>query len=74
VAADPLLERLGGIGAPTLVVAGDRDPAYVHSAELMVRALPRARLHVLTGVGHFPNLEAPTELADLLADFFGSLR
>ena len=73
-AAGSLLERLGEIEVPTLVVAGDRDAAYVRSAELMARAIPGARLHLLEGIGHFPNLEAPAELAALLAGFFGSLR
>ncbi len=72
--ADSLLERLGGVHVPTLVVVGGRDQAYVRSAELMARAIPRARLRVLEGIGHFPNLEAPAELAALLTDFLGSLR
>lgn len=67
---DSLVPRLAEVHAPTLVVVGDRDPAYVRSAQLMVEALPRARLRILKGAGHFPNLECPEELGRLLVDFF----
>ncbi len=48
------------------LVVGDRDESYVASAREMAGALPDATLHVLEGVGHFPNLECPELLATLL--------
>ncbi len=32
-------------------------------------ARPGCRLEVLTGVGHFPHVERPGEVADLIEDF-----
>ena len=68
-----LLPRLPELRRPTLIVAGDRDQAYVRSAELMRDAIPGAGLRVLPGVGHFPNLERPQALAEELDAFFQPL-
>jgi pimeloyl-ACP methyl ester carboxylesterase len=67
VAMDSFVPRLESIGAPALVVAGDRDVDYLHSAQVMAEKIPGASLEVLAGVGHFPNLECP----DLLAMHIG---
>ena len=67
---DSLVPRLGEIAVPVLVVAGDHDPAYVRSAHLLEEAIPDAQLRILPGVGHFPNLECPALLAELLTEFF----
>lgn len=63
VAMDSFIPRLASVGVPTLVVAGDRDVDYLHSAEIMAEQIPGASLQVLTGIGHFPNLECPKLLA-----------
>lgn len=57
-------------GMPMLVVWGDRDTVVpVRHAENARRALPRARVEVLPGVGHFPHEEQPEVFTDLLLDF-----
>lgn len=52
-----LRPRLGSITIPTLLVLGAADPAL--AADLAdYRLLPNAALHVMSGVGHVPQLEA----------------
>lgn len=70
LAADSLLPRLCQIDCPTLCVAGERDGGYVAAAQTIAEVLPRARLRILQGVGHFPNLECPRLLAQELRSFF----
>jgi pyruvate dehydrogenase E2 component (dihydrolipoamide acetyltransferase) len=61
------LERLT---PPLLVVAGEQDVLTPpRHAERLVRACPRARLEVLSGVGHAPMVEAPDRLHALLDQF-----
>ena len=69
VAMDSFVPRLGSIQLPTLVVAGDRDVDYLHSAELMAKEIPAASLRVLPDVGHFPNLQCPDLFASLIGGF-----
>ncbi|AWO82897.1 alpha/beta fold hydrolase [Gordonia terrae] len=60
---------------PTTVIWGDRDrilPAR-HLAEAR-RLLPHASTHLLPGVGHMPQIEAPDEVARLFAAFVVSIR
>jgi pimeloyl-ACP methyl ester carboxylesterase len=48
-------ERLAGISAATLLVAGDRDPLYpVELAVELYRGIPKAMLCVVPGGGHGP--------------------
>jgi len=35
-------------------------------------AVPGSRLEVLPGVGHFPHVEAPTAVVDILDDFIAT--
>ena len=55
---------------PTMIVWGDRDrtipPDHGRSSAEQV---PWIRLELLPGVGHFPHLQAPDALADVLLDF-----
>jgi pimeloyl-ACP methyl ester carboxylesterase len=58
---------------PTMAVWGDRDQIIpVDHAYAAQAARPGSRLEVLTGVGHFPQVERPSELVDLIDDFIGS--
>ncbi len=55
---------------PVLIVWGERDriiPAS-HAYEAK-RAIPHSRLEILPGVGHFPQVEQPAALAEIVRDF-----
>lgn len=61
------LER---ITIPVLLVWGDRDRLVFHSgAERVLNMVPGARLELLRGIGHCPQVEAPQRVADLLLEF-----
>lgn len=66
---------LADIKAPTLVVCGDKDIATpLELSQEIVNAIADARLEIMAGVGHHPPLEAPQELASLIADFLQDTR
>ncbi|MGB9304845.1 MAG: alpha/beta fold hydrolase [Mycobacterium sp.] len=58
---------------PTLLIWGDHDRiipvAHAYAAH---DALMGSRLEVLEGVGHFPHVEAPTAVAEILESFIAS--
>ena len=58
---------------PTLVVWGERDNTIPleHGLETH-RAVPHSRFETLPGAAHFPHLEDPDGLADVLADFLAT--
>ena len=59
---------LDAITQSTLVIHGAKD-RIIHpdTARKVVRQLPRARLELLDGIGHVPQLEAPGAVARLIA-------
>ena len=60
-------------GLPTLLIWGEQDRiipvAHGYAAH---EAVPGSRLEVLAGVGHFPHVEAPTAVVDILDDFIAA--
>jgi pimeloyl-ACP methyl ester carboxylesterase len=61
---------LGGVAAPALVVWGREDRIVpLECGERYAKALPRARLEVVDGAGHFVEMEKPAELAALVSAF-----
>jgi pimeloyl-ACP methyl ester carboxylesterase len=60
-------------GLPTLLIWGEQDRiipvAHGYAAH---EAVPGSRLEVLAGVGHFPHVEAPTAVVDILDDFIAT--
>lgn len=61
---------LHNITAPTLVICGDADRATpVALSREIASVISRARIEVLSGVGHHPPLEAPHEVAAALRRF-----
>jgi len=58
---------------PVMLVWGDDDRiipvAHGHAAH---RAVPGSRLEILPGIGHFPHVEAPDQVTELLADFIAT--
>ncbi|MDT5139059.1 MAG: hypothetical protein QOD58_3321 [Mycobacterium sp.] len=58
---------------PTLLIWGDHDRVIpVAHAYAAHDALAGSRLEVLEGVGHFPHVEAPTAVTDILESFIAS--
>jgi pimeloyl-ACP methyl ester carboxylesterase len=63
---------LGGVAAPALVAWGSEDRIVpLECGERYAKALPRARLSVIEGAGHFVEMERPDELAGLVTGFLG---
>jgi pimeloyl-ACP methyl ester carboxylesterase len=55
--AAPVVDRLGDIPQPALVLVGERDAPFLPAAELIASRVPFARHQVLAEAGHVPNLE-----------------
>jgi pimeloyl-ACP methyl ester carboxylesterase len=51
------LERLAGVGVPTLVLAGEQDTPFVAHSERMAKTIPGARLAIIPDAGHSPQFE-----------------
>jgi len=61
---------LGGVATPTLVVWGRDDRVVpLECGERFAKALPKARLEIVEGAGHFVEMEKPHELAELVTGF-----
>ena len=60
---------------PIMAIWGDNDNiipvAHAYAAQ---EARPESRLEVLPGVGHFPQVERPGEVVDLIDDFISTTR
>jgi 2-hydroxy-6-oxonona-2,4-dienedioate hydrolase len=68
--ADPVVEKLPRVEAPTLVVRGSRDPIAPQPwVEEMVSKLPHGRLVVIPGAAHVANYTAPEDLAAAVRGF-----
>ena len=60
-------------GMPVLIIWGERDRIIpVDHAYQAADAIPHSTLHVLPGLGHFPQAEDPEAVARLLSDFMAS--
>ncbi|MCX2933191.1 alpha/beta fold hydrolase [Mycobacterium sp. CVI_P3] len=67
------LNRLHVTDMPVMAIWGDQDAIIpVEHAHAAHRARPDVRVEVLTGVGHFPQVERPTEVVDLIDDFIAT--
>ena len=65
-----VVDRLGGLDVPTLVVVGSKDrTAPERSARRLAAALPKAEFVVLPGVGHPVGLQCPDRLTALINEF-----
>ena len=67
---DDLAQKLGEVGAPTLVLVGDEDQPDMHAiAERLAREIPGARLERIEATAHVPSLERPREFDELVLPF-----
>jgi 3-oxoadipate enol-lactonase len=68
--AAPLDPELHAIGAPTLVVAADKDRhCPPRAAEIIASGIGGSRLEIIAGAGHAIPVEKPHELANLINSF-----
>jgi non-heme chloroperoxidase len=64
---------LATVACPTLVVHGEADaPVPVSLARTIVAALPNARLEVIPGGGHRPDIRSPELVNPLLLEFLAA--
>ena len=60
-------------GLPILLIWGDQDRIIpVAHGYATHAAVPGSRLEVLPGVGHFPHVESPTAVVQILDDFIAT--
>ena len=72
VAAPALVEALGGLQAPVLVIGGSRDAATgVAACHTVAASFLRAETVVLPRAGHFPWVDEPEAFQAAVADFLG---
>jgi pimeloyl-ACP methyl ester carboxylesterase len=70
----PVIDSLGEITAPTLVVVGERDmPDFLVIAETLAQRIPGARKIILPSVGHMANMEAPERFNAVVLDFLAGI-
>jgi pimeloyl-ACP methyl ester carboxylesterase len=63
-----------GLALPVLLIQGaeDRVNLLATNAALLVEALPNARIVVLDGCGHLPEVEEPERVNDLVRRFLAA--
>ena len=60
------------VTAPVLMISGNEDrvnPIDKHAA-VLAKAMPKAKLEILDGIGHLPEVEAPDKVNAMLRAFF----
>jgi 3-oxoadipate enol-lactonase len=66
---------LGNIRVPTWIMVGEHDTITpVAAAEVLRDGIPQARMNVIPGVGHLPNLEAPDAFTECVTQFLHEVR
>jgi len=70
VVNEDLTSMLAMVQAPTLLLWGDQDQEVRRPAvEVMAAKIPRARLTVFPGAGHFPFQDAPENFCEAVLAF-----
>lgn len=70
-ATPPVWRRLHELRMPVLLIAGELDERYVAAAQRMAGHIARARVAIVPGAGHAPQLERPDLVAELLDEHLG---
>lgn len=74
VKSHDLLDRLGSITTPTLVIGADKDLSFpIEHPQALAQAIPEAKLVMLADAGHIAPIQVPDAFADALSSFYGSL-
>ncbi len=69
-----VLERLGEITCPTLIIVGEDDRSRPpHEAQEMAAMIPHARVEIVPRAGHISTLERPEKTTSLIQEFLGEV-
>jgi pimeloyl-ACP methyl ester carboxylesterase len=68
-----LLDALGSIGCPTLVIIGNEDETFLEASVAMADAIPGSSLVVIPDAGHSPQFENPGAWRSALEEFLAQL-
>ncbi len=70
----PLTDRLHEITCPTLVIVGEQDESFLAAAHELTRGIAGARLVVIPGAAHSPQIENPTAWLAAIGDHLRRVR
>ncbi len=70
-ALEPVWEQLHELRCPVLLIAGEMDERYATAARRMAERIPDARVRIVPGAGHAPQLERPRLVAEILNEYLG---
>jgi len=73
--AEDITEAVASVDVPTIVISGELDQVdrvATLQAELLPR-IPHAAMHILPGTGHLSPLEAPVDVARVIARLAGAI-
>ncbi len=68
-----VIESLGAIAVPTLIVVGAADERFLPAADAMARRIAGAAKVVIEGAGHAANMERPAQFNHVVRDFLEGL-
>ena len=65
----PVVDRLGEIKVPTLVICGEKDEPFLQASHVMHENIAGSELVIIAGAGHSPQIETPGEFNRVLVGF-----
>ena len=68
-----VIESLGSITVPTLVLVGEMDKSFLKAADYMASRIPGAKKVVLSGAGHAANIDQPEAFNQAVESFLAGL-
>lgn len=68
-----VIDSLGGIAVPTLVIVGENDRPFLGGSQYMAHKIPHARLTIIDGAGHAPNVSHREQFDAALGAFLDGL-
>ncbi len=71
---DDVVDQLTAIACPTLVIVGEQDEAFIEPARTMHDAIDGARLEIIAGAAHSPQLERPDVWLELITEHITAAR
>ncbi len=68
-----VIDSLGSVAVPTLVLVGERDKPFLKAADYMASRIPAAKKVVLPDAGHAANIDQPEAFNRAVEDFLATL-